>query len=552
MQLNMLVSLLGERRMKIFTIINAIYIICNLKMKRSLKKFFILYFAFAVGIVNLLKGQPMGVPIGSHPEYFTYFTPGSSAMPPNASVTSKSLILLQTTDLFFSEHIATSGSAFLIRTFRDDEKICACMSAHQLGLPFTSVVDSIARKQVQSDIYMNYLGRDNVVNDLHYNQLTRFDEGYMAAVSVRAYYFDPSTGRDIALVWINKNVLPSKSYSMLGYDFATGGWSNGRNYSMGHSLKYPQRLSDSLEMEWSSGDGSIVELKTKLPYAIGTAHSGSPVIQSLPNASEFVKGVVTQGDLHHDAPDNFGDNIDWATQITINSMSLLESAIRRDCWKKADSAQISVSQSYKQSLTIDNTKGIAPYDQNQSISSASAITYSAATETKKVAGVQESFLKANICGINGFTLPTAYPGGTDPWAVTVAAKEVNVSSDFNYEASGLSELNLASVVISTGTQSTARWVDSVQAGTAVAGEESSTRFDVYPNPSPEGIFNVKLPATGSFRLAIHDLDGKFIYGADCTGSPFRFALPAVARGSYLLTVYNKQHDELVYRKLIIY
>jgi len=518
-------------------------------MKRNFSLFFVLMSFF----VYQLKGQPLHVLKGSYPNIFTYFTPGSSAMPPGAAVASKATMLLQATDFRTYDEYSESSSAFLIRTFRDDNKICACMSAHQLDLPYTNIAAAKARWPANSNLYMNYLGADSVSNGIHYNKTIRVDKGYLGTVSVRAYFYDTTTEKDIALVWIDKDLLPSASYSMLGYDFNKTGWSNGRNYAMGHPLAYPQRLSDNLELLESDVDGNTVELETKLPYATSPGSSGGPVIQVSTDGlnSWVVKGVLTEGYEQYEEDLNLNERFIWATKVGVNNIGLLENAIRRHCWKKEDSAQIASSQSYKQSLVIDNTSGIAPYSQDQRVSTAANITASPGV-TSQTEGVRETIYKANVFGMSGFALPTTYPGSTDPWAVTVAAKEINVSSDFNYEASGLSELNLASVVISTGTQSTARWVDSVQAGTAVTGEESSTRFDVYPNPSPEGIFNVKLPATGTFRLAIHDLDGKYIFGADCTGSPFRFALPAVARGSYLLTVYNKQHDELVYRKLIIY
>lgn len=523
----------------------------NKKMKRVAKKI-TLFFYFMVFLINLVKGQPWSVLKGSHPDFFTYFTPGSPAMPPNTPIASKALLLLQRRNLFNNDNPVSSSSAFLIRTFRDDNRICACMSAHQLGLPYSNISIVKPLWQLSRSVYMNYLGADSISNGIHYNKMISADGSYLPSVSVRAYFYDPTMNRDIALVWIDKNLLPSASYSMLGYDFSKTGWTDGRNYAMGHPLGYPQRVSDSLELSESGVDGNTVDLVTELPYAVGPGVSGSPVIQTLPGELNdwYVKGVVTHTYTNREIDVDLDERIAWATDVVVNNIGQLENAIRLNCWKKEDSLEIATSQRYKQSVIVDNTSGIAPYSQNQSLTTAAAVTASPGV-TSQTEGVKETVYKANICGISGFTLPTAYPGISDPWAVTFAAKEINVASGFIYAASGLSELNLASVVIGTAAYTTARQSGNAQPGSAITKADSGL-FHVYPNPSPDGTFNISLPATGSFRLAIHNLEGKCICEASCSSNPFQFKLPAVSRGTYLLTVFNTRQNESVCQKLIVY
>jgi hypothetical protein len=509
-------------------------------------------------ILQHAQAQPLNIPKGSYPEYFTYFTPGNDDFPLHADVASKGVVMLDGSVTDRVNH----GTAFLIRTFRDDDQVCMCLTAHQVPdqVPIGSSFS------FNKFLYQNYLGADSVVEGLEFNSTTGYSRGYLSRATLVERIDDSVNNKDIALLLINKHMLIGP-YVQLGYGFdSTALWADGHSYAIGHPYGYPQRISDPLDIVNSPINTTSVNLlTTDVPYSTGPGGSGSPVLKRPENAGApwYVRGVASTavfapGDILSlsEVDDYDDDQLQYSTDIEVNNISLLEQAIRKHCWKKVDSANISAGKLYKQFLAVDNPA--TPYSQSYTLSSASGVSTAAAANEQQ-GSLLASLLNANLCNISGFTLPTIYPGSTYPWVVTIAGKQVDVGTNFSYDALGNSELHLASVVIgntvSVASKPIVKVIDLSQQETDT--DTVTAGFSVYPNPSSNGIFYISFPTAyekKGYRIVVYSIDGRQIYKAeDIIGKkPYRLELGAQSHGSYLLGIYKLQSGEKVLSQTIIY
>jgi len=501
-----------------------------------------------------VNGQPVNLPVESRPDLFTYFNPAATNIPFEAVNVSKAIIHLNS---FIDEWTPSTGakaSAFLIRTFRDDNKICMCLTGHQIKELIPNGTPIVGNPvPFNSDIYMDYLGEDEIVNGAHHNKTINFSKAFLSAVTLMAYYGDVQGGKDAALVLIDKNQLPSALVGTLGYDFDDNNWANSTYYSIGHPNNYPQRIAD--DFVFQQDQGSSVQLSGQLPYAVGFGNSGSPLLTRPAAAAGSVKGIFSQASgyqnyLGHLKSDFSTNYFQYATTGYFTKLGVLETAIRNHCWKKADSAGIAANGSYRQTITVDNSSTVNAYHRDFTLSSASSLTQSSSSLFSESSSDEEySRLNADNCSVGGFLLPTTYPGGNKPWRVTIAAQQVNVSPDFSYTASGNAELELSTVVVSATSTQTARLTDSQSNNIA---DKNNSLFTVYPNPSTSGIYHIKLPANGEFSVVVYSLGGSEIYRASCNANPFTIQLPQTARGTYVLNIYAKENQAPRSSQLIIY
>lgn len=500
-------------------------------------------------------------PAESRPDIFTFFTPGLSATnPANSDMISKGVAFLST------PNGDGDGTSFIIRTFRDDNKVCMCLTGHQI-VDYTQRIDRSGNRiaLVNSDIRMNYLGADSLNNGINYTSIRNFSKSYIRQATVLEVPASPHNTVDAALILVDQNNLPADEYAMLGYSFEDAYWDRPEYwYSIGHSHGYPQRIVDNATYtDQFANSPAYLTLLSPKPYAIAEGASGSPVMIRLNTVATPVKAILSEGTYDRAYTGSFYSHFNWGwwprrfdffTKFSATKISVLEQAIRKHCWKKNDSAAISTSQSYRQTILVDNRASSNPYQQNTSLTSAIPLT------TPSVALFQESLpecrtsrLHANTCDMAGFVLPTTYPGDNQDWQVTVSAKQINVGNDFNYTASGNSELELSTVVFFTNTavSSAARRTEDIPS--TANGNKRDQRFNVYPNPSPDGIFNIILPVTGQFNVTVSTLDGKNVYQSNCTANPFQVSLANRARGSYVLNVYDAQlNNKVIFTELIIY
>lgn len=513
------------------------------------------FFLLTLIVVSTAGAQPKEVPLQSLPEIFTYFTPGKPTNPAGADIASKSIMLLDG-----STPSEGNGSAFLIQTFRDDNKVCVCLSGHQvrsyLGESAPTLNKSI---NINRDIYLNYLGEDSIVNGEHYDRVTSFSKAFIGSATLLEYIYDRtlstpnSTYPDAALLLIDKNQLPLDSFAMLGYNFQNTNWDATTYYVIGHPLGYPQRISD---ITYQDNKDLVLFTQSQEPYALAGGASGSPLLTRSSNVPGVVRGIYVRARTIWDIEGlNYKSGrpayLTYSTAHSFTKITTLEQAIRNHCWKKNDSAYISTNGSYMQTTIVDNSAAINPYSQNFDLHATSDLTKTSASIFSDAAiDMVHTRVNANICNISNFSLPATNPGSSKPWQITIAAKQANISENFSYTASDISSLELSTVLINAPISKAAKTQNSVEAPNVAAGTASQS-FEVYPNPSAEGIFNLSMPTKGEFKVVVFSTNGQTVYQSDCRDNPFTIKLPNVATGTYLLKVYLKQSNTPVYQTTLL-
>lgn len=454
------------------------------------------------------------------------------------------------------------------------------MSGNQLlGILYGADMEAfptIGQIELNSDLYMNYLGRDTFVLTRNENKTTSYSRNFLRDATLLKYFPGlPIDNNDAALLLIDKDQIPTNLFATLGYEFTDDVWSSPNRYTISHPHNYPQRLSTNLQLlppGWLEAPNSN-HYNSDLPYAIATGSEGAPIITqpSLPTTEPGLATAI----LYHVPPDieeSFSCSIldqgpprrsvgyrrfVYYSEIHATKMKVLESAIRQNCWRKRDSLAIATNKTYRTTELIDNSSATNPYNQDASISSCTVLTTpSSSLFSETTATLEITRLHAQTCTIGGFTLPATHPGESKPWQVTVAAKQIdinpNASTIFSYTPADNSTLELSTVVLNRGTaSSTARQLNNQLAASDERTDVSSS-FKVYPNPSPDGLFHINLPEGGPFSVIIYNMEGKEVYEAVCNDNPCTIQLPAISRGTYVLHVYNSQNSQLMDHQLIVY
>ncbi|GAA4458575.1 hypothetical protein GCM10023092_27080 [Rurimicrobium arvi] len=505
------------------------------------------------------------MPLKSRPDLFTFYEDNNPAMPSGANSASKSLIYLQGGDPNIPGNDGAGSTAFIIRTFRDDDSVCVCMTGHQIS-DFTGGQSPTVPGEVTLNNYisMNFKGTDLVDLDdgVHYVGANEGASSYLHTLRVVAYYQDPlsaGTGIDAALVLIRKRQLPSANYTALGYDFSAINALNYQNYfTMGHPWCYPQRLVTNLVFD--NDANNYVWLRTQLPFASGPGASGSPLINSVTTAAQGILASSRLNSAINPERTVSGRTLEYkyATNIRFTRMSLLESAIKEHCWKNANKEQILSSGSYKQTVQEANPGASFFQEYSLSVSQVANIFSYSRTSTGDANGKKVTDFAAKNCTFGSFTLPAVYPGTTStPWQVVVTAKQVDVTAGFSYTASGSSELDLNTVAI-YGSQSAASKLagaTDTAFASSVAGTDAASCFKLYPNPSTDGTFYLELPHSERavrYKGTILSIDGKAVRQLNDmqSGQKVDISLPHLPKGFYLLNVQNEKGIRVFSTQLI--
>lgn len=536
--------------------------------------------------VSAAMAQPI-MPYFSKPENFRFFNPTGASIPPQAAITSKGIIAMDSYHGSLGPVETTTGTAFLIRTFRPDNKVCMCMNGSLIkyifdlshgGLGFPQFGERI---NLNADIYMDYLGQDSVGGDgVSYTKVKGFAKSYLGHATVLAYVPGAAGAMfaDAALLLVDKSQLPSALFATLGYEFLNNVWPDASYYTIGHPHHYPQRISDTMELteiEDHNGEQNTVILQTQPPYAVARKSEGSPILLKQPLGGQGAAMAVAivsdiwSGDLgEHNtfdflspkyeagfSPALFSDGFFEYNRYNLRATKLkvLEAAIRKHCWNNSDSTSIDANRTYRQTVTVNNSTSTNPYSQNASISSSSGLaTASAAVFSESTANLEITRLNSNICNITSFALPTTYPGSSKPWEVNIAAKEINVSQDFSYTASGNAQLELSTVIFQTSSASTINHQLPAGSDTSYYNNIMESSCKVYPNPSPSGMFYISLPDTGIYHVKIYSMDAKLVYQSRCNAKLHTVSLQGWAKGTYALSIYKGNGNEIIFKQLIIY
>ncbi|GAA4458559.1 hypothetical protein GCM10023092_27040 [Rurimicrobium arvi] len=502
----------------------------------------------------------------ARPDLFTFYEDNNANMPAGSDRVSKSVILLQGVNPAQSNSGDGQSTAFIIRTFRDDDLMCVCMAGHQVrtfngnrippSVPFDLDIKNLISMDYKAKNYISptdgatYVGPHEAASS------------YLSQAQVVAYFWDPpssGTGNDAALLLINKRKLPSGNFVALGYDFGAINMFNYQNYfTIGHPCGYPQRLAKDL-LYYDDGNNWI-EFEVAKPYATAPGSSGAPLINTTTLAVQGIHSYISNPvTFYATSVAGWIAPYSYALVLGFTRMSLLESAIKEHCWKNANKEQILSSGIYKQSVEVSNPKLNLLRNTNLSISFSADIPGSSSAFTEDALdGKKVTQLTANNCTIGSFTLPVAYPGTTaTPWRVVVSANKVDVNAGFNYTASGTSELDLTT--LETYTRSaTSRLADAADtaSNSSVAGSGNTPGFKLYPNPSPDGVFFLELPAAEKdivYTGSIMSADGKLVQQLDHMpgGQKVSFNLSRFPKGMYVLNVHDPEGKRVFTVKIVL-
>lgn len=517
--------------------------------------------------VNQAIAQPLDAPRESRPDLFKFYDPAAVNNPGGSLTVSQAVMLLNNYNPVTDSSEGTDASAFVIKTYRHDNNVCVCLTAHQLTSLFPDgiIPPSGSRIRLNTNVYMNYLGKDSVSNGtMYYQTLPLLSKSELNHAVLLDYQRDAGAGgspKDAALLLVNTADLPLSSISMLGYDF-TNVWTNDQYGSIHHANRYPQRLSDHLT--FLSSSPNAVKVEAQLPFAFGPSSSGAPIFTRKPSGAgqeTIVRGILEGGlngqdyEAHQKADDELY-YFRYATQLRFTKMRVLESSIRKYCWLK-DSSTVESSKSYELPAAFNNGAAISAYDQNASLDDNLDLTISSASLfNDSFLNVHITRLHARECNLSAFTLSPKFPGNnTKDWEVAVAAKEVNIGSNFNYTASGNSGLEVSTVIIGTTGVGSQQTMNDNAEFHGVQNEQLSCT--IYPNPSSNGRFTIDIKGGNSaaqYLLQVFTTNGQIVInkGFIASNNSCDIDISNQPSGSYFLVLRNRYTGSLSYRKTITY
>lgn len=515
-----------------------------------------------MNVARTAKAQHIYIPNRSFPDYFTYHKPTNPAMPSGSDTAGNSTIFYLMTYLSGPTTETTRlGTMFLINTFRDDDTICACLTGHQMaGHFYPDVPQAGASFNKNIELYFNFLGEDSLSmfngNQTSFNRTLSYSKSIITGGRLAGYYFNPNDivgYPDIALVLIDKRQLLVNNIFTAPYTFANDAWTGGRLYNLHHTAGYPRRIQDYLSI--SDNSGSQWKMFAQYPYGIGHGGSGSPLIQnnSLTALDWYVRGVVSHAHFADTLKDAFTNNdVMCGPYIGVTRINTMQQEIKQHCWKNKTEAEILTGKLHQKPIVIDNTANTTL--QNVTVSSAAAVasrsTYSGPLKKR----ILSSYMKAGQCVLNGFTLPTVYPGTTNGWNITIAAKEANLT-DFEYWAADTAELNIETVRLA-GVSTISGYTQAKPAiGQPADGQSYTGQLNVYPNPSSNGQFTIEWPQTtdvAPYTIQVFSADGRLIYERSVPGgNNYKLDLSRFSSGTYLLVLKNSM-GKTIWSQPVVY
>lgn len=518
-------------------------------------------------MTNRLQAQPFQ-PLKSRTDIFPYFDPSGTGNPYGIALASDGIVAIQQYKSYLSDKPGRAGTAFLVRTPGVSDKVALVTAGHVLRgrLGRDPVVGETV--DLNSYIYMKYLGKDSIVGGIHYNRVLQYVQGYLDVGEVKAFHMDEQNHKDYALILIDPRKLPVKTYTQLGYDFSDTWPASERYYTLGHPEYYPQIIFDNLQKLTNLNNAVDLGNPVNSPYATGSGASGSPLITRPANAAApwSVRAIaVSIYNPFEPTNDPAYNPVEMASHNLIaTKMKFLEPAIRQYCWGKQDSASISANQSYKQSIQIDNTANLTPYYTDLLANNLNSLLTSTASIKNQVSiygGVAVSnmasfFLRFKSIQTLNFPVPNKYPYApyaNFDWIATLVGSIIELHGGFEYDASGNSQLNITAVKAEpTASGSSTTINTNAMPGLLQQWSNDEEAYAVYPNPSSNGVFYLKLPSDTTHHIIVYNMIGKEVYTANCSANPFCFNLTAVARGTYLLAVYRGHNAVPVYQQKIVY
>lgn len=534
-------------------------------MMKSLRRLLIVIACVLASYESNAQSTMTSMPDGAYEQYFKYYTPGVTPLQQSLQPVPKGVIGIEG-----GLHYGSSGSlhpqggtGFLIRTFRNDNKICFCTAKHVLSQA------QLIGDEFELDGYWKYYGQPDP--DAHQNNqvLTGYHSAFVGEVV-------SDIDEDAVLLLIDKEDIPVANYSMLGYDFAVTLPADAKLATFHHPQGMTMRIADSLGANTVRDrgyfdDANETEFYTASPPGrnyISVGSSGSPLVNRDPNNSSVV-GIVTAGIISAGMPEMTIDddeyvghdaNIIFDGEQSSVKIRMLEAAIKYHCWKNRTEQDLLLSGDYKKTLIADNSAFLDHYTMDRTVTSTASLqslrdadytTYNPGSTL--VAGLSIS--------ASGNIDPT---GDADLQKIYFKAPQISCDNTFSYTASGDQELYI-SVVTLEPTAATSRLLEDASQTDTISDVRGTTpaleqalAVSVYPNPSATGLFSIDLNdhsdgRSGDYFLQVYAANGTMILQEPVGGinQTQTLNISSQPKGTYLLVIRN-QRGHVLSRKLLTY
>jgi len=496
--------------------------------------------AFANPLLAQSPAKTLAAPKGSYTSFFNYFDPSAAGMPANAANASKGVVAIE--NYQYSSGDTSFGSGFIIRTRRNDGKVCLLTAGHVISYIKDNPQPG---DKIPMDLYFQYLGRDN-------NGYAETISGIKASVpnATLADYneenvFVPESQQDLpldyAILLIDKKMLPKKTVNSLGYNLNTVASSVGRYYALGHPHSMPMRIAN--DLSYQGGYNLVSQFSCSGNNNIGYGFSGGPLFMvSTTQNNDAVIGLLTNGSTKEMfVPDaqlkGHDDKISYFSGGIFLHLQYIADKIRQHCQQAGAAAQ-TVTDPYLTPEDVDNTANWNAFQANftannlSGLASASSADYTQENPNSKL--VRSKVLKMNF----------EYIASTQSQNLVTSciASETDLESGFSFAADNNTEFSVYSIVPEPST-STSRIATAPLADAAIA--QPTFFATIYPNPSFTGNFSVDIednnPAKNEYYLQVLSFDGRVISQRKVlAGIHNELNIHGHANGTYIITIKDEK------------
>lgn len=533
-------------------------------MNKVIRWCFFLYTACLADLLYAQSSYPAEMSSrldGAYTKYFRYFDPTGSGMPRNSVRSCNGVVGIETFR-YYEGDVDGCGTAFFIRTRRNDGKICLITAGHVID---QLKIDPEIGDKISFEIYLKYFGKDNN----GYSQTTSGIHATVIDAVLAGYQLEPEllpgsnvpTAVDYAILLVDKEVLPAKIVTALGYDLNTEPSATQHYYTLGHSHASPMRIAD--DPAFISADHDfLVKLRGSGNNNTAGGHSGAPVFyKNETGNTDAVAGIMIQAwekDQYIPERELIGDDrlmpVGYSPTIGYFRLSFIADEIREFAQAAAGAAQTSTSDPFLESEEVDN---IANWNAFQVAASASNLADLNGISSTKYATENPG---SKLVRAKSLTMNFAYlPASSSQNMVTKClTSQANLENGFSFTAGSNTEFSIYSVVPEPASTAISR------STTDTAMEQSEAMPDqydlaggyVYPNPSHTGIFTAVLTGNAAasqenYVLKVFTSTGKLVYESPVTpDTQIRFDIHKWPPGTYLAIIKNESGQILLRRQLL--
>jgi len=510
---------------------------------------------------NAQQGMP-GAPRGAFVDYFENFPDVVSTIP-NGDIVSSAIVGMRSIgpNFFPIDPLGSKSTGFFIRTFRNDDKICMCMSGKMAasfqGLGLTALVN----RNFVFDGYLNYLGQATITVPTLNNITSVSRVPFLAEIVAMKYDRAAIGGSDIALVLIDKARIPMGTYGLLGYDFTLNADTTSLFYIVSHPLGAPQKFSGFYKF---NPNVPIVSnfffLRNSTIYTSYTAlgSEGAPILKiGQGNLDSSVVGSYVTSLTETQIPPDLVSQTDGSRTFYYRPgavgtlMSVIRNEIIANCWQNKTVQELTTSGEYKHSVQTANAPRYNDF--SRPIAFTTDFSYNPFVDAGYVRDHPGSvLLKGSVISFACNITPTA---ATNEIYV-LGSQQIELNPGFSYTATGTNLLALDPVLL--GASSSSSFTRNIEilpehVLDTIDIDNRSRNYSVYPSPST-GIININTANNDqSYLVSIFNMAGELVFKDDVAKAGKRQlnVTTKTPSGMYILQLKTKEGKKIKIWKIII-